>query len=76
VETNFEHEDHYWVYIRNYGWCLIPMKDWKITKVIHPRHHAHCLEYREELNKWLNQQPSRILSEDFKYICNTEEGRD
>jgi hypothetical protein len=76
VQTNFIVKDKAWVHLRNYGWCLVPIKDWKITKNIHPRYHAHCLEYQEEREKWLNQQPSKINSEGFEYVCLTKEGRD
>jgi len=67
VETNFTVGDFAWLYLRNYGWCRFPIKDWKITKNIHPRYHQYCVEYAEERNKWLRGEKSRIHDEDFFY---------
>ena len=74
VQTNFVIEGRAWVFIRHYGWCQVPIKDWKITQIINPRHHAHCLEYAEELKKWLNQEPSKINDPEFGYVCLKESG--
>lgn len=74
VQTNYVEDSMAWVHISNYGWCKVPTKDWKITKIVYPRYHAHCLEYRVELEKWLNQKPSRIRDEDFKYTSLREDG--